>query len=82
MATNREIMNEKSSPKYKICPNCSFFCRIEENDNYCLRCGTELLDKCPNCNNSIDYPYAKYCKHCGNQLPGRLAMVNNNLKEF
>ena len=74
-------MKEKSSPKYKICPNCSFFCRIEEQDNYCLLCGSALITKCPGCGQAIDYPYARYCKYCGVELPGR-DQKQSKLKKF
>ncbi len=56
---------------YKICPNCNFFSHIDEPDEYCTQCGTKLIQSCPNCNNDIDNPFAKYCKHCGESLPGR-----------
>jgi predicted amidophosphoribosyltransferase len=50
---------------YKICPECSFFCRIEEKDRFCSICGAELAEKCPHCGEKIDNPYAEYCKYCG-----------------
>lgn len=74
-------MKNNSKSLYKICPNCSFFCRIEEQDNYCLLCGSALIDKCPNCDTAIGYPYARYCKHCGIELPG-CSHKQSKLKTF
>ncbi|MBX3009444.1 MAG: zinc ribbon domain-containing protein [Melioribacteraceae bacterium] len=51
--------------EYKICPHCSYFSHISEQDKYCSLCGSELLVKCTDCGHPYDNPYAKYCKHCG-----------------
>lgn len=53
--------------KYKVCPNCNFFCGIEEPDKYCSKCGEELITTCQKCGEEIVNPYAKYCKHCSNK---------------
>lgn len=50
---------------YKICPQCNYFCREEEKDEYCSICGNELITKCQVCGEEIDNPYAEYCKKCG-----------------
>jgi len=50
---------------YKLCPNCDYFCNVLEGKNYCPECGVKLMDKCPNCDREISFPYAKYCEFCG-----------------
>ncbi|PJA97190.1 MAG: hypothetical protein CO129_02495 [Ignavibacteriales bacterium CG_4_9_14_3_um_filter_34_10] len=57
---------------FRICPNCDYFCNTKEEDLFCPDCGSNLLDKCPNCGKEINYPYAKFCKHCGKPYPGRI----------
>lgn len=63
----------KSDPDklYRLCPKCSYFCRLEETAQYCPSCGAGLIDACPHCHAPIDNPYARYCKHCGSPYPGR-----------
>ncbi|RJP60814.1 MAG: hypothetical protein C4543_04360 [Ignavibacteriales bacterium] len=56
---------------YKICPSCSFFCSTKEVDKYCSFCGSELIDKCPECGEVILNAYAKFCKFCGTNYPSR-----------
>ncbi|RKY56313.1 MAG: hypothetical protein DRP89_01605 [Candidatus Neomarinimicrobiota bacterium] len=65
------MKKEVTDQKYKICPNCSFFCSISESDEYCSLCGAKLIDICLNCGESITNPYAQFCKYCGAQYPGR-----------
>lgn len=50
---------------------------------FCEKCGSEMMDKCPHCHNPIkewkieglifldedDYQRASYCKHCGQPYP-------------
>jgi len=50
---------------YKICPNCSYFCREEEKDEFCSFCGSELKTACKKCGEKIGNPYAIHCKKCG-----------------
>ncbi len=71
---------EKHLHRYKICPECSFFCNETEKDNYCSYCGAKLILACPNCNKPIENPYAKFCKYCGKNYPGRETNFNNNIK--
>ncbi|MDU4599283.1 MAG: hypothetical protein E6Y49_15180 [Clostridium sporogenes] len=33
----------------------------------CEKCGTEVIKKCPSCNNPIENSKAEYCKYCGNK---------------
>lgn len=61
-------INENS---YKLCPSCNYFCNTKELDQYCPLCGEKLYEECPECKNSIYYPYAVYCKFCGSKYPGR-----------
>ncbi len=56
---------------YKICPSCSFFCNILEEDQYCSSCGTKLITACTDCGREIVNPYANYCKFCGTPLSKR-----------
>lgn len=64
-------MKKEHSNYYKICPNCNFFCHVNEPDEFCSKCGEKLIAKCTECGHSIDNPYAKFCKYCGVSLPGR-----------
>jgi len=57
--------------KYKLCPVCSFFCNINEQDKFCSFCGSQLIEACPECGEAIANPYAKFCKYCGKNYPGR-----------
>ncbi len=53
---------------YKICPNCNYFCRTVEDNKFCPECGTRLLEHCPQCGSSIDFPYIRFCGKCGARL--------------
>ncbi len=53
---------------YKICPTCTYFCHIDEEDEYCAHCGTELISTCPECGKKINYPHGSYCKYCGAKI--------------
>ncbi len=74
------ILNYRNMTKiniqFKLCPKCNFFCGSEEADKFCSICGSELITKCPNCNNPISNSYAKYCKHCGKAYPGKVVKKN------
>lgn len=63
-------MSEKHTT-YKICPECSYFCSTNEDNNYCPFCGEGLINKCPNCDEKINTPYASFCSKCGTKYPGR-----------
>ena len=65
---------------YKLCTKCNYFCRIEESDEYCSNCGTELIEECKNCGKKIDNPYAIYCKKCGTKY--REQKNENNKNNF
>lgn len=54
--------------RYKICSCCGNFSRIEEEQEYCVLCGTKLSDSCRECGSAITLPHAKYCYHCGTPL--------------
>lgn len=66
-----ENQSIKINQAYKLCPKCGFFCHLSEVDQYCSLCGTQLIEKCQVCLESIDNPYANYCKKCGTAYPGR-----------
>jgi len=50
---------------YKICPTCDFFCNKLEKKIYCPKCGSKLIETCPNCGKPIYFPYSKFCSYCG-----------------
>jgi len=54
---------------YKTCPKCSYFCNLNEQDDFCSLCGAKLIDACQVCGKEIDNPYARYCKSCGEKYP-------------
>jgi len=64
------IMSRKEQ-KYKICPECNYFCAIDEEHNYCPYCGDKLVEECAECGESIFTPYASFCSKCGTAYPGR-----------
>jgi hypothetical protein len=51
--------------KYKICPTCDYFSNLEQKENYCLKCGAQLIEKCKQCGKEITNPYARNCPNCG-----------------
>ncbi len=51
--------------KYRICPSCDFFCNVKEKYKFCPRCEDALMEKCSNCGEAIENPFAKYCGVCG-----------------
>lgn len=56
-----------TEPIYKsLCPKCSVIWE-QESDEYCIECGTKLIDKCPKCNKHISLikETPKHCKYCG-----------------
>ena len=61
----------ENNNKYKICPNCDYFCNVKEAGYYCPKCGAKLINKCPECKEEITNPFDNYCKHCGIPYPGR-----------
>jgi len=64
------MSNETKLKHYKICPDCSYFCNLNEQDEFCSLCGAKLIDTCQACGKEIENPYARYCKSCGSQYPG------------
>ncbi len=53
---------------YMVCPVCGNFSASAELLNFCLACGTKLINACPQCHEPILYPTGKYCPVCGVQL--------------
>ncbi len=72
-----QTSNTELEQLYRICPSCSFFCNKLEEDKFCSLCGSELIEECPTCKNSISNPYANYCKYCGESYPGRSSKGNS-----
>ena len=60
-------INSKELDKYRLCPECGNFCRIEEEQKFCIVCGTKMIEECPNCKEPVIYPNAKYCFKCGRE---------------
>lgn len=55
-----------TNPIFFICPKCKQRYTIYKPDmNYCEKCGTELIKKCPKCEEVITSISAEYCKNCG-----------------
>lgn len=54
--------------RYRLCPACSNFVGFNESHFYCVLCGTQLIDECPNCREPIIYPVALFCPVCGERL--------------
>jgi hypothetical protein len=54
--------------RYRYCPHCANFCHFTEKLDYCILCGTRMIDECPECREPIIYPTAKFCPACGNGL--------------
>ena len=67
--------------KYKICPECEFFCNYLEPDKYCSICNEELIISCPKCGQDIKNPYANYCRFCGEKYPGRKKVDKKNTQK-
>lgn len=57
----------KSSFINYICPNCNHRGSSMNPGSNCEKCGTEVIKKCPSCNNPIENSKAEYCKYCGNK---------------
>lgn len=50
--------------RFRICPRCPFFCRVEERHRTCAYCGMPLLAHCA-CGAAIGDPCAASCSQCG-----------------
>ncbi|NOX18125.1 MAG: hypothetical protein GXO87_07580 [Chlorobi bacterium] len=70
----------KDKHKYRICPECDFFCNVKEKYKFCPKCGTQLIEKCPSCGEAIDNPFSKFCGVCGE--PYRTNNKKTDLKEI
>ena len=57
-------INSKEADKYRLCPKCGNFCRIEEEQKFCIVCGEKMIEECPNCKEPLIYPTDKYCFKC------------------
>jgi len=62
-----EEKNSLNKVGYRLCPKCGNFSHIEEEQNFCIACGEELIGECPNCRQAIIYPTAKFCFKCGRE---------------
>ena len=67
--------------------NCDFASDNYEN-NFCPKCGTELLLKCPQCDTDIDDIRANNCGGCGRKYkddvvpPSIMGVVKNDRLKF
>jgi hypothetical protein len=59
--------------RYRVCPGCPYFCRVEENITVCSRCAKPLLERCI-CGDAIDDPMMAICAACSDRLRGRLML--------
>ena len=57
-----------SKDRYKLCPSCGNFARVEEVQTFCMVCGERMIHECPNCHEPIIYPTARFCPVCGVML--------------
>jgi len=57
---------------YWICQKCKRYLEKEGHPgSYCDDCGSQLIDKCPNCTKFPDIKGARKCQYCGGELiPG------------
>jgi len=51
--------------RYRLCPRCGYFTHESDGVEFCIYCGTQLIDECPKCHEPIYYPNAKFCPVCG-----------------
>jgi len=54
--------------RYKLCPSCGNFARVEELQTFCMVCGNRMIHECPECHEPIIYPTARFCPVCGVML--------------
>jgi hypothetical protein len=54
--------------RYRLCPNCGNFCHFDEEQKFCIRCGTKMIEECLQCLEPVIYPTAKFCPACGEVL--------------
>jgi len=50
---------------YRLCPKCGNFSHIDEEQFFCILCGTKLMEECPQCEKPILHPQGRFCYHCG-----------------
>ncbi len=67
---------EENTNRYRLCPKCGNFSHIQEEQYYCILCGTKLIEHCSQCGTAILHPQGRYCHHCG--APYRTADVESN----
>jgi hypothetical protein len=63
-------MSTQEPPEYALCPRCKKF--QNKNDwsffhEFCLDCGTKLIQECPGCKKPI-YAPTNCCGLCGHRL--------------
>lgn len=52
------------SKRYRICPRCPYFCRVEEPQSHCPWCRVELRGRCA-CGHPVLDPTVLECAECG-----------------
>lgn len=50
----------------KYCPHCHDI--VNENEQFCSKCGTKLRPSCPKCGSEDNEPGDRYCRKCGSPL--------------
>jgi RNA polymerase subunit RPABC4/transcription elongation factor Spt4 len=54
--------------RYKLCQSCSNFIYYSSREIFCTVCGGKLIEACPQCQEAIIYPTARFCPVCGTAL--------------
>lgn len=80
MRVTKQVSKKASVEKdrYKLCPSCGNFVGFVEKNDYCILCGTKLIEDCPKCHEPIIYPVARFCPACGERLVKAKAPENNS----
>lgn len=66
-AHDANLLAPASPRRFRICPRCPFFCRVEENHAECPWCGVRLRGVCA-CGLDIANPCDPDCARCGARL--------------
>ncbi len=63
--------------RYRVCPACGYFVDWSTKDEFCIQCGSRLIEECGQCREPIIYPLAKFCPVCGEKL-GKAVNASSN----
>jgi hypothetical protein len=62
--------------RYRICPTCERSASAENDERFCVKDGTKMLEACSHCQAPIKVADAKFCAACG--LPYKTASATPN----